>query len=438
MANRKVQLAELCDVIKGVTGIKKAIPGKYPMVVTAEKRITHNEYQFDSKAVIIPLVSSTGHGHASLKRVHYQEGKFAIGSILAAVIVKNEEVLHPYFLYIYLSYFKDELLVPLMKGSANVSLNPKKINTVEITLPSMKRQLEIIDLEKNRTKINEIEVEIQTQKELVKQLQQLILQDAIQGKLTEDWRKKNPDVEPARELLEKVKAEKEQLIKDKKIKKEKLLPPITDEKIPFELPEGWVWCRLIDISLFINGDRSENYPSGADIVIKGIPFFNSKSIYNDRVNIDNKDLQYITKGKFDSLGGGKLKLNDILMVLRGSSRGKAGLFSESKITGFINAQLIIIRGLSDFYHEYFISFFKTSFFYNQADKVAGGSAQPHISGKDLKEVLIPLPPLEEQQAIVLIISHIMQKCYRLEKEIGGSESSVNMLMQAVLKEAFER
>ena len=61
-------------------------------MVTAEKRITHNEYQFDGKAVIIPLVSSTGHGHASLKRVHYQEGKFAIGSILAAVVVKDEEV----------------------------------------------------------------------------------------------------------------------------------------------------------------------------------------------------------------------------------------------------------------------------------------------------------------------------------------------------------
>ena len=84
MSNRIIKLGNYCDFIKGAIGIQKAIPGEYPLVVTAENRLSHNEYQFDDTAILIPLVSSTGHGHASINRLHYQEGKFALGTILCA------------------------------------------------------------------------------------------------------------------------------------------------------------------------------------------------------------------------------------------------------------------------------------------------------------------------------------------------------------------
>ena len=137
-------IGELCDVIKGGTGIQKAIEGEYPLVVTAEERSSHNEYQFDCDAVCIPLVSSSGHGHASLKRVHFQTGKFALGSILAAAIPKDNTVLSAKYLYYFLSNYKDELLVPLMKGMANVSLSVSKIKTVKVKIPSMAKQEELI------------------------------------------------------------------------------------------------------------------------------------------------------------------------------------------------------------------------------------------------------------------------------------------------------
>ena len=143
----KYTIEKLCDVIKGKTGIAKAIPGEYPLVTMAEERSSHIEYQFDCKAVIVPLVSSSGHGHASMNRVHYQEGKFALGTILSALIPKDETLIHPKYLHIYLSYFKDILLVPLMRGAANVSLSIKNIKTVEIEVPSYERQIEIIKLE---------------------------------------------------------------------------------------------------------------------------------------------------------------------------------------------------------------------------------------------------------------------------------------------------
>jgi type I restriction enzyme, S subunit len=98
----KYRLGDICTITKGETGIMKAIPGPYTMIALGETDKTHNEFQFNTKAAIIPLVSSTGHGHASMKRVKYCEGKFALGNILCAVIphfrrhkkqtkIKNEE-----------------------------------------------------------------------------------------------------------------------------------------------------------------------------------------------------------------------------------------------------------------------------------------------------------------------------------------------------------
>lgn len=139
-------LGEVCDVMKGNTGIKKAIPGDFPLVTTSNVRGSHTKFQFDCDAVCIPLVSSSGHGHASLKRVHFQSGKFALGSILAAAIPKDSNTLSAKFLYYYLNNFKDELIVPLMKGMANVSLSVTKIQTIKVVVPSMEKQLSLIYL----------------------------------------------------------------------------------------------------------------------------------------------------------------------------------------------------------------------------------------------------------------------------------------------------
>jgi type I restriction enzyme S subunit len=78
---QKVKLSDICNFVKGETGIAKADAGEYPLVVTGKERKTCDSFQLDCKAVCIPLVSSSGHGKASLNYVHYQEGKFALGSI---------------------------------------------------------------------------------------------------------------------------------------------------------------------------------------------------------------------------------------------------------------------------------------------------------------------------------------------------------------------
>lgn len=139
-------IEEICHIEKGKTPIQKAIPGIYPMVVTTTERKSCDTYQFDAKAVCIPLVSSRGHGVASLNHVYYQEGKFALGNILCAIIPKNEEQVYPKYLYYYFEQTKDYTLVPLMKGGANVSLHMNDIRKVKVPIPSLEEQKRIVDI----------------------------------------------------------------------------------------------------------------------------------------------------------------------------------------------------------------------------------------------------------------------------------------------------
>ncbi|MCK5230269.1 MAG: restriction endonuclease subunit S, partial [Desulfobulbaceae bacterium] len=147
------------------------------------------------------MVSSTGHGKKTLNHVHYQEGKFALGTILEAVIPKDDNILSAQFLYLYLSHLKDLLLVPLMRGAANVSLPIKAIKSVEIPLPEINTQRKIV------TKFNGIDFvrsdlldEIARRQIILKKFRQSILQEAVQGKLTKEWRRENPEIEPASKL----------------------------------------------------------------------------------------------------------------------------------------------------------------------------------------------------------------------------------------------
>jgi type I restriction enzyme S subunit len=259
----KYRLGDICSITKGATGIMKAIPGPYTMIALGETDKTHNEYQFDAKAVIIPLVSSTGHGHASMKRVKYCEGKFALGNILCAVIPNDENFVLAKYMHIYLHWNREELLVSQMKGMANVSLPMNRIADVMVTVPSIEKQREIIELEKKLAG-SEMEADklFETQLSLLDNLNQSILQEAVQGKLVPQDPSRKLSGEPASELLKRIALAKLSTGKSNKMnssdplgrrKKEKPFPPIQPEEIPFEIPESWVWCRLDEICEVLGG-----------------------------------------------------------------------------------------------------------------------------------------------------------------------------------------
>jgi len=171
------RLSDLFVIEKGNTGIKKAVEGEYPLVVTAEERLSHNEYQIDGEAIIIPLVSSTGHGHASLNRIHYQKGKFAVGSILAALTPINNDLISTKLYYTYLSLYKDELLVKKMTGAANVTLTITSLSEVIVPFIPLKIQKKIEDI-LNLTE--DFEMQTKQSKQLLQTLMQAVLKEAFE------------------------------------------------------------------------------------------------------------------------------------------------------------------------------------------------------------------------------------------------------------------
>ncbi|MDO8556853.1 MAG: N-6 DNA methylase [Candidatus Jorgensenbacteria bacterium] len=147
---QKVKLGNYFQLEKGLTPIEKTKPGKYPLVTTGESYSTSDSYQFDEKAIIIPLISSAGHGKATLKRIYYVEGKFAVGNILMAMLPKNKQVIPKFFYYLF-SQEKDNLFTNLMYGTSNVSFSIDDCININIPKPTVDEQLRILtEIEKEQ------------------------------------------------------------------------------------------------------------------------------------------------------------------------------------------------------------------------------------------------------------------------------------------------
>jgi type I restriction enzyme, S subunit len=433
MSWEKVKLGELCTIEKGKTGILKAIPGEYPLVVTGEERKTHNEFQFDNEAVIIPLVSGTGHGHASIKRIFYQTGKFALGTILCAVIPKNKEQLSAGYLYRFLELNKEKELVSRMKGMANVTLPIKEIAEIEIPLPSLEEQIHFVEKYNNlEDQTSKFSFQLTHQLDVIKQLRQALLREAMQGKLVEQ----NLADEPASELLRRIKAEKEKLISEKKLKKEKELPPIKADEIPFLIPENWVWCRLGEICDNITKGSSPNW-QGIKYVSdpeEGILFITSKNV--DSYKIDLSKVTYVEK-KFNKLEPRSvLKRGDLLTNIVGASIGRTALFNIDEVAN-INQAVCMLRLKHPFVNKHFMLYLMNSdFIIQRMYKLQFAPGRANLSMRNLSNFLIPLPTLPEQHRIIAKLEQLMQTCDALEGSIKESKVQNERLLEEVLREAL--
>lgn len=247
-------------------------------------------------------------------------------------------------------------------------------------------------------------------KKFPEDMKKSILQLAMQGKLVEQ----RPEEGTADELYKQIIAEKAHLIKDGKIKKEKPLPGITEDEIPFEIPSSWKWVRLADIVTLQNGDRSNKYPVESDYVEEGIPFFGAKDMGIKYMSFDS--VRFISQNKFDELRTGKLCDKDFVCLLRGSV-GKVAIFSENEHhkTGFICAQMIILRSLIREVVDYLYSVFSSPYYYRCIELKTTGTAVRQLPAKELGNILIPLPPLAEQKRIIAKIEELLPYCDQLVK-----------------------
>ena len=177
-----IRLGEIANIEKGKIGIQKAIKGIYPLVVTSEERLSSNEYHFEGASVIVPLVSSTGHGHASMKRIHYQDGKYAVGNILGVIQTYLPNFFNTRFLFNYLDYYKEQFFVEKMKGAANVSLKLSSIQETPIPVIPISAQNKYEELMQY---CDQLETSVKESQKLNEQLLQQVLREALQPKAKE-------------------------------------------------------------------------------------------------------------------------------------------------------------------------------------------------------------------------------------------------------------
>jgi type I restriction enzyme S subunit len=261
----------------------------------------------------------------------------------------------------------------------------------------------------------------------IKALRQTILQLAVQGKLTKDWRKANPNTASATELLQQIKTEKERLIAEKVINKEKVLPKITKEEIPFELPENWVWCRLNDISLKI-GDVDHKMPQS---VSEGIPYVSPRDFTNsDVINFEKskkisiEDFERLAKKIFPEKG-------DIIFPRYGTL-GK-NIFVKTDKKFIVSYSCAVIKHLKGFTNSEFIFCYSVSpFIREHFQQYIMKTTQPNIGIKSIKNFLVPLPPLSEQKAIVEKVATLLGCCDALEAAIAERGKRVEALMDGSL------
>lgn len=291
----------------------------------------------------------------------------------------------------------------------------------------MERQKEIVEKldrffnnEKLFSKQNENNAEI------LNKLRQSILQEAVQGKLVPQ----DPNDEPASVLLERIKEEKEKLLKEGKIKKEKALPPITEDEIPYELPKGWKWVRLGDVALLERGKSKHRPRDDMSLFINGTyPFIQTGDVANCNINriIDRYSKLYNEKGLEQS----KLWPKGTLCITIAAN------IAETGILGFDACFPDSVVGLIPFSPIREVEFFEFFFqaFKKKLIRLAPATAQKNINVNILNTILFPLPSLNEQKRIAERVAHLMALCNELEKNIEQSKKDSELLMQSVLQEA---
>jgi len=289
----------------------------------------------------------------------------------------------------------------------------------EIYLPSVDEQLiQIEKIKEQKISFGELSNELNYEQDLLKQLRQAFLREAMQGTLVPNVL----NVPPASELLQKIKAE-----KAKSNKKEKTLPPIKEKEIPFAIPENWVWCKVGELTSSIVPNRDKPKTFSGDIT------WITQSNFSD----DSYKLNYNLNG----LGLSKeeiIKYNCRVMPVGSVVMSCVGQFDlvclvEREIVANQQLHCFVPYGnIEPMYLCYALKLFS-----KLMEKEAIQTTIKYINKTKCESILIPLPPLAEQKRIVKKLEGLMNLCEELKTTITDNQNYTDMLLQVALKDALQ-
>ena len=296
----------------------------------------------------------------------------------------------------YLCWFINAIpLSQYVTGTAQPKMNQENMNKILVPLPPLEEQKRIVakieELLPRVAEYGKAETELSNlNAELPEQLKKSILQWAIQGRLVPQ----DPTDEPASELLKRIKAEKAALIKSGKLKKEKPLPPISENEIPFDIPESWEWIRLGDVCLVARG--------GSPRPIKDYITEEDNGINWIKIGDTDKGGKYInsTREKIKPSGVSKSRMvhaGDFLLT-NSMSFGRPYILN---VDGCIHDGWLVLSGYQTVYNKDFLFYMLSSAFaYQQFSGITGGSVVKNLNSDKVADTFFPLPPLAEQNRIV--------------------------------------
>ena len=257
-----------------------------------------------------------------------------------------------------------------------------------------------------------------------KKLRQKILNLAIHGKLVPQ----DPNDEPASVLLERIKAEKERLVKEGKIKRSKKSAKTSDTphygNMPFNIPDNWVWITIEEICSKIG---SGSTPKGSNYSVNGIPFFRSQNVYNDRLVYD--DIKYISEEVHQKMKGTEVLANDLLLNITGGSLGRCAVVPADFNCGNVSQHVCIMRPIL-VEPKYFHALVLSSYF-AKSMKITG-SGREGLPKYNLEQMAFPLPPLTEQQRIVTEIERWFTLIDQIEQGKTDLQTTIKQAKSKIL------
>lgn len=405
-------------------------------------------YELNEGDIIIAL---TGGTIAKLAIVQAGLGKIYLNQRVGKFQVLHPELFEKEYIY-WIARSVQSIIKNLAWGAAIPNVSPKQIENIEFPLPAIEIQQgiikflndlksnslsdkeyfnediekKIVELQYNQFSGKDISSELNHQLDLINQLRQAFLREAMQGKLVKSTNTK----ETGQQLLAKIKAEKVILIANKILKKEKELAPISENEIPFEIPEHWAWCRLGEICKKIHyGFNASAIPEKKEVRLLRIT-----DIQNSKVNWETvPGCDYSESDLKNYL----LNENDILIARTGGTIGKTYLVKNIHVNSLFASYLIRAIPFKNIFPEFLKYFLESPDYWKQLQDAAWGAGQPNVNGTSLSNLVLSLPPLHEQEQIVAKLEELMMFCDGLEQSIKVSQGINEMLLQQVLREALQ-
>jgi type I restriction enzyme, S subunit len=263
-----------------------------------------------------------------------------------------------------------------------------------------------------------------TTEQSIDQLKQTILQLAVMGKLVPQ----DPDDEPASVLLEKIAKEKARLVKEGKINNQQPLPKIGQDEKPFELPQGWEWARLGDLS----ADIHYGYTASADQQNKDVRMLRITDIQDGVVNWESVPGCDIDR---DKIANYQLEDGDILIARTGGTIGKSYLVSDINLCSVFASYLIRVRRINEMYSKFIKIYLGSQLYWNQLYTNSMGTGQPNVNGNALMNLILALPPLLEQHRIVAKVDELMSLCDTLKARLHDAKTTQVQLADDIVEQA---